>query len=187
MINLDITFEEMKEEIIFERYLLNETISPRDNPDKFVGFSGLDYISKNNLLVENTRCLSSKFISDVLGLYGSGNSFKDYFRELQYNSCMHGNKFDKNLPLKLKIGLGKKGLVGQIENEGKGFDYKKIIKRFNEKKEYSKNKGSGFRLFNQKSEIYTVSFEKKGVISNLMLKISEEDQDIWDNLFFLNN
>ena len=184
MISFDMTFEDMKKEIKFRKYILNETINPIKNPSKFSGFDGLDYLSRENIKVENARCLSLRYISNTLGWLGSGNGFKDYLRELQYNAFMHGNKWNKNLDVKIKLGFGEKGLIFRIEDSGEGFNYEKLYEDFKNKKRYSKNKGSGFRKFNE-GKNHVVSWEGKGNIANLMMKVINEDNYLWKEVLYL--
>lgn len=179
MIDLTKNFEDMKNEIKANYEIAKETLSPRTNPPIFVGFDGLDYLSENNIKIKDARCLSEKYVKEKLGLLAKGNSFTDCFRELQYNAFMHGNKWDKNLPISLQIYAGDFGLVSQIIDSGKGFDYKKLVKdiQFN-------NKGSGFRKFREKDSC-VVSWEGKGNITNLMMKVSKNDYSLWSNWIYL--
>jgi len=178
MIDLETTFEDMKEEINFIDYLLDETISPKANSEKFVGFDGLGYLSKNNLSLRDARCLSWKYFSEAFGNMAEGTDINYYFNELQYNSFMHGNKWNKELPVHIIAGYGEKGFAAQIEDSGEGFDYKKVYSKYLSEKKYFKNKGSGFNKFNERNS-YIISWEGKGNISNLMFRINENDEWIW--------
>lgn len=181
------TFEKMKKEIEFDKYILDETISPDKDPDKFCGFDNLEYLANNNLSMKDARCLSWKYFSDAFGEIISGTDINYFFNEMQYNSFMHGNKWNKSLPVHLKAGFGERGFVAQIIDSGEGFDFRKKFQEFLERKDYFKNKGRGFNKFHEPRKSYIVSWEGKGNISNLMLKTSGNDIQLWKNRIFNNN
>ncbi|MBT4376943.1 hypothetical protein HOD29_06220 [archaeon] len=185
MIDLKMTFERMKSEINFRKFLVDEVISPVKNPDKFAGFDGLDYLSKNNLTMADCRCISEKYFQNLLRGFWSGTGIEGYLMEMNYNSCMHGNKWDKSLSLHVKMGYGDKGFVFQIKDLGDGFDYRNTVKKFNGGEAYLKNKGSGLIMFNS-GKNHVISWAGKGNLSNFMFKVTERDVDLWGDRIWQN-
>ena len=175
MIDLSMAFDGMKEEIGFVKYAVDESISPKDNPDKFwvPDIEGLE----NR---RDKKCLNWKYISNIftkVGIYF--DEPKNYFNEQQYNSCMHGNKWDINLPLSVKLGFGRKGIASQIIDAGEGFDFVTTVKNFYGGGRYSSHRGRGFVRFGME-ENYVVSWEGKGNIANFMFKPKgRRDLELW--------
>lgn len=83
------------------------------------------------------------------------------------NAYIHGHKRDGSLPISLEIFKGTKGVVARFGDCGKGFNYKKVQKRFEKNKKYWNNvEGRGFERYNEKE--WLVSFEKKGTVINIL-------------------
>lgn len=180
------TFERMKEEIKFREYIVDETISPNENPEYFSGFDNLKYLSKNNLSFKDARCLNGHYNERAFGNLGKRcSSLKDVFREMQYNAFMHGNKWDKELSISVKTGYGDEGFVIQLIDSGEGFDYFATFEK-SKKNEHGNHKGAGFRCFN----LYPsnkISFEGKGNIVNAMTKFSGDDLKLWQDNIMIHN
>lgn len=179
MIDLSMTFEDMEEKVKLIGLIVDEKISPLENPEKFVGFDGLDYLRQLDLGMEDARVISEVYLSKLLEPLDEGTGIFSYIRELNYNACIHGNKFDKSLPVYLKMGYGVVGFVARFIDSGEGFDYGKIGRGF-------KNKGAGARKFNEdKSNV--VSWEEKGNIANYMVKFSGRDIELWQERVWMRN
>ena len=182
MINLSMTFEKMKEKIRFREYILEETINPIDDPEKFSGFDGLEYLSLNGMTMADARVVSSKYLNNIIGWCGVGNSV----RELNNNACMHGNKWNKDLDITLRFCFGDYGFAAQIIDSGEGFDYVKYCEDYKNGIKKKLNKGAGFtNFYYDRSDI--VSFEGKGNIADYMFLVSENDMDIWHDRILVKN
>ena len=67
------------------------------------------------------------------------------FSELLYNAVVHGNKSDINKIVYLKVEIEDDFVIGQVTDEGKGFDYTKLLERMNDE-ELLDECGRGIRL-----------------------------------------
>jgi serine/threonine-protein kinase RsbW len=54
------------------------------------------------------------------------------FSELLYNAVVHGNKNDINKIVCLNVKIEDDLVIGQITDEGNGFDYTKVLERMND-------------------------------------------------------
>ncbi|MFH1771171.1 MAG: hypothetical protein ABH828_06480 [archaeon] len=72
----------------------------------------------------------------------------------------------KNQPYKVEIYQGEKGFVVRLKNQSKGFDFREIQRKYENKKKYYDSEGTGWAAFNQKDIL--VSFEEEGTVINLM-------------------
>lgn len=179
------TFEKMKKRIDFREYLVDEIINPIKDSCKFSGFDGLQYLSLNDLTMADARVISDKYLGEVLGWLGVGTSIGKIVRELNYNACMHGNKWNKNLDVHLKLCYGNNGLAAQIIDSGDGFDYVKYCNDYKIGVVDKGNKGAGFLNFNCDAGV--ISFEGNGNIANYMYLVSVDDMDIWQEKIWVNN
>lgn len=186
MIDLSMTFEDMKKKIKFQEYLVEEVINPREDPDKFSGFSGLQYLSERNMDVADARVISEKYLRRILGYMGDGTGIIDYLREMGNNASMHGNRWDKTLSVGLKLGWGENGFVGQVSDCGAGFDYKRYVEDYTGGIIKKVNNGAGFFNFNS-GKNNVVSFSGKGNIVNYMFLVWGDDIKFWQNKVLANN
>lgn len=161
MINLDMTFEDMKKEIGFTHYLVDEVISPKENPE---------YFDRSTNLIKTRPTLNEKYRTELFkGL--EYWQIPDVFFELQHNSFRHGNNWNLELPVHIRFAKGEHGHAVQIEDCGdEGFDiYEKLRLKESGEKYYENEKG-GCGLNHAVLSNAIVSYEGKGNIVNLMYK-----------------
>ena len=186
MIDLSMTFEDMKKKIDFQGYLVEEVINPGEDPEKFSGFTGLQYLSEKGMTMADARVLSEKYLKGLLGYMGDGTGIIDYLREIGNNASMHGNKWDKTLSIGLKLGWGEKGFVGQISDCGSGFNYTRYVEDYRKGIIKKVNNGAGFINFNS-GKNNVVSFSGKGNIVNYMRLVEGDNLALWQNRLLANN
>lgn len=61
---------------------------------------------------------------------------------------------------------GEKGFIVRLKDLSKGFDFRKVQRKYENEKKYYDCEGTGWTAFNQKDIL--VSFEEKGTVINLM-------------------
>jgi anti-sigma regulatory factor (Ser/Thr protein kinase) len=167
MINLDMTFEDMKKEIGFSKYIFNSVLSPNSNPEWFTNTEGFYEFNEDLMFSSILKKFPNKEV-DV--------NFSTAFSELDYNASMHGNKDNPYLKYGIKVGLGSQGYIAQVIDEGKGFNLYNAIKNSRLRKDTSPG-GVGFKLFDQNKKV-VVSWEgKKNNIANLMYKFPKKELD----------
>ena len=153
------TFEDMKKEIGVIDCLFNEVLSENET---------LEYFQKGAML--NIRYLFESLGNIDKELYQNyRDDIVQVFGELQYNSFMHGNKFNPDLPIYLQILKGENGYIFRIEDCGNGFDVKDRLVKMKNGEKYYNNGGCGFSEF-ENSKKCIISYEGKGNIANLMWK-----------------
>src|SRR5437773_11059923 len=76
------------------------------------------------------------------------------------NAFKHGNASDPGKRVSVEIVLTRKGALLAVTDEGKGFDYARTFRRFQEQETYFENHGCGFR--NLHGAMSTVAYENGG-------------------------
>lgn len=160
MLDLTLSFEDMKNKIGFTNYIVDLVLSPSQSPEYF-------FFAKHPLFSLDISQLSNK----STGYFHSklSNERKTVFGECQYNSLMHGNGWNPELPIALKIAKGVNGYAVQIEDCGAGFDISSKLKLRSEGKDYFIQGGCGLdSILNPSIDSFTVSFNSKGNIVNIL-------------------
>ena len=96
--------------------------------------------------------------------------------ELLGNALIHGNSGamhnapngDPLKSLSVKVFLAKNGLLVRVRNEGEGFDYKDVIDRFRNGREYASHVLGGNGMINFDHPDLLVSYEDNGRTSNIL-------------------
>lgn len=74
------------------------------------------------------------------------SDLKLVFSELLFNAVIHGNKYDSNKHVHLKLRVKFGNVYGVVSDEGTGFDYNKLILGFDTNDNLYEENGRGIRL-----------------------------------------
>lgn len=152
MVFVNKSYEQMLREVDFQKIAVEDTISPKNNPECFkrIRFSGTDCVFLTN------RYVKSLYVR--AGIKYDDYAFATIVNEQVSNMIQRGHKGDKTLEAKIKIARGLKGGVLRFEDSGKGFDCKK--------KTYEQG-GAGRDVFSMKG--IEACYENPGNILNIMI------------------
>jgi len=159
MIDLSMTFEESMKKIDFRKFIYNFNFR---NNGLYFGKEGISLgINSDDF----------KHVGDFLEKkYGfSSRGFGDFALEALFNGFEHGNNYDLSSPLYFSVLGGRKGFIARVEDSGNGFDYNKIINKYNLKEIHSStfdsSRGKGFGVFDRSEAI--INWEGKGNTINM--------------------
>jgi hypothetical protein len=83
------------------------------------------------------------------------------------NAFAHGHKKDPELPIFVRVFLGGKGLLVQIENDKRGFDVEEVYSRYRKRRHYYLRAGNGIRLMAE-SHNFGIFHDTKGKTFHLL-------------------
>lgn len=94
------------------------------------------------------------------------------------NAYYHGHQKDTSLPIYVKGFLGKKGLLLQIQDQGKGFDVSKLYESYRRGKAYFLIAGNGIRhMIN--SMTFAIFYENNGTAFQLLYFFDKKIDDVF--------
>jgi hypothetical protein len=152
MVLVNKTYNKMLEEIGFEGAVIEETISPRNDPECFKRIK----IYKTGSMFLNSKYLQS--IYDTSGTNYDSYAFKTIANEAVSNAVQRGNKGKEDLEIKIGVAKGSRGAVLRVEDSGKGFDYRTRTRKFEQG-------GAGIDTLNMRG--IEAGYEGKGNILNI--------------------
>jgi len=135
----DKNFETLLKEIGFERFVMDDLISPEKNPELFVKSS----------LNDKLLCPSGEYKERILKKMQLEKDIvpiaKGLIGECVLNIYEHAHQLDESLPLSIKIAEGTNGYVIRLRDSGPGFDYQEVIGKIKNDKtgEYCHRYGVG--------------------------------------------
>ena len=83
------------------------------------------------------------------------------------NSFSHGHNKDPQKPIHVRVLLGNKGLIVEIEDQGRGFDVYEVYSLYHKKKNYYSTAGNGIRLMAE-SKNFGIYHDPEGKIFHLL-------------------
>ena len=103
-------------------------------------------------------------ILDFVGKHNPTNEAKSdlrlVFSELLYNAVVHGNKNDPQKNVFVRINIAGSVLHAQIQDEGQGFNFQKVVKHANSEEALLYEDSRGMILINGLTE--NLSFNEAG-------------------------
>jgi anti-sigma regulatory factor (Ser/Thr protein kinase) len=96
--------------------------------------------------------------------------------ELQYNAFMHGNKWDMDLPVHVRMAEGDSGMAFSIEDCGGGFEVSSVLSKIKNGEKYYLNYGSGFKRARNIWDGVYFYWERDGRVANCMLIILKRNK-----------
>lgn len=166
------SFEQMLEEIDFEKFIRHDNVCPEKNPEKFRrGQDVNDSFMPHTEYIEEIKKQMKDIIEPNKVYYPSEyppGVLTKVIEETMLNMYERANDCTDWLNMSVKLAQGSKGYVLRFRDSGKGFNFKEKVKRMKKGKKYSQRKGCGLKILN--NGIIESSFEGNGNIVNIMIK-----------------
>lgn len=83
------------------------------------------------------------------------------------NAFCHGHAKDPRKVMALKVYLGKRGLLVQVKDSGKGFNVQRVIQSYHQKKMYYHTAGNGIHLM-AASKVFGIFYDACGWAFHLL-------------------